>query len=82
MYIKIHSLGCKMCNDECSEAHERDDQSNIRETLQDCNILRREGSTCEILCIRIKISVAACTTTCLNSFTHLTHQQETKMSRL
>ena len=33
-----------MCHNECSEAQERNDQSNIRETLQDCNIHRREGS--------------------------------------
>ena len=53
-----------MCDDECSEAQERDDQSNIRETLQDCNIHRRETQrgTCEILCMYAERHVAACTT--------------------
>ena len=38
-----------MCDDECSEAQERDDQSNIDKILQDYNIHRRVGGTSEIL---------------------------------
>ena len=47
--LPLHSPGYKMCHDECSEAQERDDQSNIRETLQDYTIHRRVGGTSEIL---------------------------------
>ena len=42
-----------MCDDKCSEANKRDDQSNIRKTLQHYTIHRREGGNiafCEILC--------------------------------
>ena len=51
--LHAHLLGCKMCDDKCSEANERDDQSNIRKTLQHYTIHTREGSNiafCEILC--------------------------------
>ena len=47
--VTFHSLGCKVCDDKCSEAQERDDQSNIDKILQDYNIHRRVGDNSEIL---------------------------------
>ena len=43
-----------MCDDECSEEQERDDQSNVDKILQDYNIHRSwPGVNSEILCICI-----------------------------
>ena len=52
-----------MCDDEYSEAQERDDQSNIRETLQDYTIYMREGrniAISEILCTYAERHVTTC----------------------
>ena len=54
-----------MCDDECSEANERDDQSNIGETLQHYTIHMRERDFCKILCIHTyregrNISMTSC----------------------
>ena len=71
-----------MCDDECSEAKKGDDQSNIREILQDCtggrgvpvrsyNVCRKTCSCMYYMCI-----------ICVRTLMQLTHQQQTKMSRL
>ena len=54
--VVIDSPGCKMCDDECNETQERDDQTNIGEGFQDDTIHMRgraNNSPCEILRINI-----------------------------